>query len=321
MLRTRLYRNGNLETSEFDVELVSDYLGEPDTVVWMDLVAPTSKDLDVIAKEFHLHPLALEDTFHPDQRPKIEQYSDHFFLVMHATWLKDGELRMSEIDAFLGQNYIITVRKDPDWSMGPVLRRWDGEGSLLKHGIGAFLHGLLDTIVDEYLIVTSSLTSRLQRVDDAVLDYGRGSTVQEDIYTLRRDLSVFTRVTGPMKELMTEMKLKGSFTTEPELTPYFEDVNDHVKRVADAGESMQDMLASALNLHLSVASHRLNDIMRKVTSYGAIIGVATTIAGIYGMNFRLFPAGENPYGFWIANGLIAISALSLFIYFRRKDWL
>jgi len=321
VLRTRLYRNGNLEASEFDVELVSDYLEEPDTVVWMDLVAPTAKDLDVIAKEFNLHPLALEDTFHPDQRPKIERYEDHFFFVMHAAWLKDGELRMSEVDAFLGRRYIITVRKDPDWSMGPVLRRWDSEGSLLKHGIGAFLHGLLDTIVDEYLIVTRSLTSRLQRVDDAVLEYGRGSTVQQDIYTLRRDLSIFTRVTGPMKELMLDMRREDSLRIEEELIPYFEDVNDHVKRVAEAGESMQDLLVSALNLHLSVASHRLNDIMRKVTSYGAIIGVATTIAGIYGMNFRLFPAGNNPYGFWIANGLIALSALVLFTYFRRKDWL
>ncbi|MEO7804993.1 MAG: CorA family divalent cation transporter, partial [Actinomycetota bacterium] len=106
-----------------------------------------------------------------------------------------------------------------------------------------------------------------------------------------------------------------------DLRPYFADVSDHLEHIADSSGSMGELLNSALNLHLSVSTHRLNDIMRKVTSWAAIIGVATTIAGIYGMNFDLFPSGSNPYSFWIALSMIAISALGLFVYFRRKGWI
>lgn len=321
MIRTRLYRAGLLERKDFDPALVSDYLEDAANVLWLDVAEPSSEELAILQEEFDLHPLAIEDASHEHQRPKIERYRNHIFLVMHAARFSAGRVVTCEVDVFLDEQFIITVRKDSSWSVEQVLKRWDTEGPMVKHGVGFLLHGLVDAIVDEYVIVTEALGEQLDQIEDRILQPANTRLLQEELFTMRRRIVTLRRATYPMRDAMADFLAIESFAFHEDLRPYFADVSDHLNRVTESSESMSDLLNSALNLHLSVSTHRLNDIMRKVTSWAAIIGVATTIAGIYGMNFELFPAGDSPYSFWIALALIALCSVALFWYFRRKGWL
>lgn len=321
MISTRLYRSGTLEAADFDPELVSDYLGEPDTIVWLDVAEPSPGDLDLLAQEFRLHPLAIEDATKPHQRPKVERYEHHLFIVTYAVRAEGSELETAEVDAFLGDRFLITVRKDARWSMEPVLQRWDAGADLTKHGVGYLLYGLLDVVVDGYFVVVDDLNDRIEDLEESVFEPERAPGVHEELFRLRKALVQFRRVVLPLREVLNTLLRRDLRVFSEDILPYFQDVYDHVLRVSESAEAMRELLASALEVNLSVTSNRLNDIMKKVTSWAAIIGAGTLIAGVYGMNFRLIPRDQTLAGFWFALGMMILSAVGLYVYFRRKDWL
>lgn len=275
----------------------------------------------MLEKEFRLHPLALEDASRPHQRPKVERYTHHLFLVMYAVRLEGQELEATEIDAFLGERFLITVRKDPPFPVEGVLERWEAADELLKRGVGALLHGLLDAVVDRYVEVVDALEVRIEALEDGVLNPERDGQVQHDLFRLRKHLVTLRRVVAPLEEVVGILLRRDLVDLPDEILPYFQDIHDHLLRASASIESLQELLSSALQVHLSVVSNRLNSIMKRVTSWAAIIGVGTFIAGVYGMNFRLVPEDQSLFGFWFAVGLMLLSAAVLYIYFRRKDWL
>ena len=320
MITTRLYRSGELQESDFEPALVSDYLGEPGSVVWMDLMDPGEADFSFLSEEFGLHPLAVEDATHPHQRPKIEKYENHRFIVLYAIRIGEDQPVLSEVDIFVGDNFIITVRKSPTWQIESALSRWDPI-RLDKSGVGFLLYTILDSIVDEYFVVVDVMNDRIEQVEDALFETTPQTPVQEKLFEVRKDLVTIRRAVLPLREVMNELSRREQVIVSDEIQPYFQDVYDHTVRVAESVEGMRELLASALEVHLSVASNRLNEIMKRITSWAAILGVATTIAGIYGMNFKLVPRDQTLFGFWFAVGLIAVACASLWLYFRRKDWL
>lgn len=321
MVRTRLYRSGSLEASDFDPSLVSDYLEEPDTFVWVDLERPAPGDMAMLGEEFRLHPLAIEDATKPHQRPKVERYEHHLFVVVYAVWVEGDGVAAAEVDAFIGDRFVITVRKDPGWRIDPVLERWDAAQDMVKHGVGYLLYALLDTVVDGYFLVVDALEDRVDDLEDRVFDVRAGRGVQEELLGLRRQLVGLRRVVLPVREVMNTLLRRDLPPLGDEIVPYFQDIYDHVIRVSESVEAMRELLASALEVHLSFVSNQLNAIMKKVTSWAAILAVGTLIAGVYGMNFRLVPADQTLTGFWAALGMMGASSLALYVYFRRKDWL
>lgn len=321
MVRTRLYRSGSLEASDFDPSLVSDYLEEPDTFVWLDLERPAPEDMAMLGEEFRLHPLAIEDATKPHQRPKVERYEHHLFVVVYAVWVEGDGVAAAEVDAFIGDRFVITVRKDPGWRIDPVLERWDAAQDMVKHGVGYLLYALLDTVVDGYFLVVDALEDRVDDLEDRVFDVRAGRGVQEELLGLRRQLVGLRRVVLPVREVMNTLLRRDLPPLGDEIVPYFQDIYDHIIRVSESVEAMRELLASALEVHLSFISNQLNAIMKKVTSWAAILAVGTLIAGVYGMNFRLVPADQTLTGFWAALGMMGASSLALYVYFRRKDWL
>ena len=317
-----MYRSGNLETSDFEPALVSDYLEDSSCLVWLDLPSPSVEQLAMLQEEFCLHPLAVEDASHPHQRPKLEHYDTHLFFVIYAVHWDGTTLHSSEVDVFLGQQFIITVRKDPSWPIEPIVERWDRGDGLAGHGVGFLLHGLMDGIVDNYLRVARVLSEELDRVEDEVLLGRLRGDVQERLVDLRRALTQFKRVVLPLAEAQDDLERQDLLILAEGIRPYFKDVRDHLMRVTDSIESMHGLLGTAFTLLLSVSSNRLNEIMKRVTSWAAIIGVATTIAGIYGMNYNLvFPPQDHPHSFWVAIGIMVVSTSVLWVYLKKKDWL
>lgn len=335
MIHTRVWRKGELAAENCDPSLISDYLMEEGTCVWLDLVNPTAGELDLFKDEFGLHPLAVEDAVHAHQRPKVDRYRRHLFAAVYAAWLEESstghtgpeeehrhiELVTSEVDVFVGRAWLITVRKDPGWDIEPVLHRWDKGEALVEHGVSFLLHGLLDQIVDEYGVVTETLDDRLDDVEDRLLSQQGNGHLQGDLLELRRAVVRLRKVVLPMRENFNVLMEGPIPDVADEMHPYFADIKDHVLRVAGDLETVQELLLNAIQLNMSMASNRLNVIMKQLTGWAAIIGANTVVAGIYGMNYRLWPHNENEIGFWVALGLmLAISAV-LFAYFKQKDWL
>ena len=321
---TRVYRNGVLEAEGFDPARVSDYLDEPDTVVWLDVCRPTEEDLAVVAAELGLHPLAQEDATGRAQRPKLEPYAGHQFLVAYAAWYDpaEHELVTSEIDVFFSRRWMVTVRKEPVFDIGPVLAAWNANAALAKHGTAFLLHGLLDVVIEGHFAVIERLDDEIEKLEDRLFGAdGSGIDTQRRSFELRKALVALRRVVLPMREVVNGLMRRETFPIDAELVPYYQDLFDHVLRAAEWTDSLRDLISTLLETHLTIQGNRLNEVMKRLTSYAAIVAVPTAVAGIYGMNVRLYPAPGTVAGWWVALGLMVGISGFLFVYFRRKDWL
>jgi magnesium transporter len=323
MRHTRLYRDGKLEAEDFPAAQISDYLAEPDTVVWLDLCEPDRADLELLSEEFGLHPLAVEDAVHDHQRPKLDRYTDHEFLTAYSVSLDgdSGKLRTSELAAFVTPRALITVRKDPLFDVDGVVARWDGSADLAGHGVGFLLWGLLDVVVDGHFDTVQQLDDAMEGLEDLLFDERpRSAEVQRRSFELRKSLVVLRKLVLPMREVVNSLLRRDLGLVDEAMVPYFQDVYDHVLRVTEWTESLRDLVSTILETNLTIQGNRLNAIMKKVTSWAAIIAVPTAVTGFYGMNV--------PYpGFARHSGVVASSILivglsgGLYMLFKRLDWL
>lgn len=321
--RTRVYRKGVLDVDGFDIEEVSDYLEEPDTVVWVDLCGPSPEHLEELAVELALHELAVEDALGPHQRPKVDHYESHLFVACHAVLVDgaEGELRTTEIDAFATDRWLLTVRKDDGFSMDPVLRRWDRAPGRTSHGVSFMLYALMDVVVDGYVEAVQAFDDYYDTVSEAVFsETPMEPGQQRHWFEMRRALVRFHRLVIPMREVLNGLMRRDRDLVTAELYPYYQDVYDHVLRVAESTEALRDVVASLVETNLTLRDYRQNQVMKKVTSWAAIIAVPTLITGFYGMNVP-YPGEGEPWGVWLSVTLIVVFVVVLYALFRRRDWL
>jgi magnesium transporter len=324
VIRTRVYRHGVCEATDFDPERVSDYLEESGTIVWMDVAQPTEQEFALIAEEFSLNPLAVEDALHERQRPKLDHYDDHVFISLYNVHLDhdSGELRASELAAFAAERYLITVRKNPQFAIDDVVKRWDDTADLAKHGVGFLLWGLLDVVVDSHFDTVQSLDTEIEELEDLLFDdRPRSPEVQRRSFELRKSLVLLRRVVLPTREVLNALMRRENKLVDEVLMPYYQDVYDHVLRAADWTDSMRDLVATILETNLTIQGNRMNLIMKKVTSWAAIAAVPAIVTGYYGMNVRLFPAAGSLAGGVAALVLMAGLVGVLYFAFKRRDWL
>ena len=323
MALTRLYRNGVLHAENFPVEDISDYLPDPAATVWLDMCEPTEEDLAAISEELGLHGLAVEDAVHEHQRPKVDRYATHSFLTAYAVRLDTatGVLSESEVAAFITERALVTVRKDEHFDIGAVVGRWDSAPELAKGGVGFLLHGLLDYIVDGYFEAVQALDEQIEELEDLVFaDRVDHKEMQRRSLALRKSLVKLRGVILPMREVVNSLMRRDFCLADDALTPYYQDVYDHVLRATEWTESLRDLVATIRETQLSLQSNRLNMIMKKVTSWAAIIAVPTAITGFYGQNVP-YPGFEQGWGFWVSTVAVVVIAGALYLLFKRRDWL
>ena len=325
VMTCRLYRHGQLESAEFEPAQASELLKNPALLLWLDIEEPTEENMAMLGREYGFHELALEDCLHPHQRPKIEQYGSYYFLVAYAVSAGGGELQGHELAAFVGHNHLITVRKDPPYDLAEVVKRSKAHTELCEEGGAYLLYLLLDEIVDGYFDALDRLEDLSEEVEDAVFTEQATPTADEvgrqtQIFQLKKQLLKFRRVVSPLREVLDVMQRRTIDVVSAPLEPYYRDVYDHVLRATDFLDNLRDILSSALEAHLAVVSNRLNEIMKRLTSWGAIILVPTLIAGIYGMNFRHMPELNWVFGYPFALGLMVASGLLLYRAFKRRGW-
>jgi magnesium transporter len=220
----RLYRNGRLENDRLDPSRIDEVLREPGSMVWLDMQSPTQEAIAKLGEEFGFHELALEDAVHPHQRPKIEQYGSYFFLVAYAVSLRGNDLTKHELAAFVGRNYLVTVRKDPVFDLASVIERWDAHSTLAKEGGGYLLYILLDEIVDGYFDCMDVLEERTEEMEDRIFGTterpGGDPDAQAAIFQLKKQLLHFRRAVVPLRDVLDVMQRRLiDVVTEP-LEPY-----------------------------------------------------------------------------------------------------
>ncbi len=320
---TRAYRDGVITAESFPIADVSDHLEDPDTIVWVDISGPSPAELHDLAEELGLHELAVEDAIGPEQRPKVDRYPTHLFLTSYHVLVDpdEGVMNTIEVDAFVNERWLITVRREDGFPMDEVLRRWDRSPHLVAHGVGFLLYGLLDVIVDGYFRALAGFDDYYESVTEGLFDERPlEPSQQRHWFEMRRETVRFHRLVVPTREVVsTLMRHEGDLVSD-ELYVYYQDVYDHILRITESSDSLRELVAAIVETNISLRDYRQNLIVKKVSSWAAIVAVPALITGYYGMNVP-FPGFASQVGVITSAILMLGVSVGLYVIFRRNDWL
>jgi magnesium transporter len=314
------YQNG-LKLADLSIEEIGDYLGRKDCFVWVALRDATDAELKKMQVEFGLHDLAVEDASHGHQRPKIEEYGDTLFVVMHLVEVVHPNLSVGEVSIFTGRNFILSVRNRSSRSLLGVRERCQREPELLRLGAGFVLYALIDAVVDFYFPVIDDLESQLESIEEHLFDEGNALTNIEQLYELKRKVAVLKHAVAPMMEATSRLSGRRVPPVCVSTEEYFRDVHDHLSRINATIDAMRDTIATAILVSQSTVAIEQNVINKRLAAWAAIFAIATVFTGIWGMNFRLMPELQWDYGYPAALLVIIAVCGLLYLRFKRFDWL
>jgi magnesium transporter len=326
MITCHVIHDGRIEREPLDAERVGEILDrDADAKVWLDVTAPTEEDFATLARRFGLHELSVEDMRHRGQRPKVETFSGYHFVVLRPLSRGTGdELVEHELHAVIAERFLITLRYDPVYDLVDALERWHRQVDPEEQSRpGWTLYVLMDEIVDAYLSLVEDFEDRADELEELVFreDGGAPSAeVQQQLFHLKRDVVGYRRSVMPLRRVVDFFQEQPAIVTSP-LAPYYRDVADHVVRCIELVDNVRDLLTALLEVRVAQVANRLNEVMRKLTAWAAIILLPTMIAGIYGMNFVHMPELQWRWGYPAALALMAAGAGALYVVFKRKDWL
>ena len=288
--------------------------------VWLGLHDPEPEELEEVARRFDLPPLAVEDAMKQHQRPKIEDYDDGFFLVLHtARYIDDDEqVEFGEVHVFTGPGHVVVVRHGAASALQSARERLEHNPDLLRLGTIAAVWAVMDKVVDDYQPVIEGLESDVDEVEELVFE---GGDQTRRIYELRRELTAFYRAVHPLLTALDKLESRTRGDVPKLLRNHLRDVQDHVTRIEEAITSQRDVLASIFQANLAVISLQQNDIVRKISGWAAIIAVPTLLGSVWGMNFRHMPELTWRYGYPLALGVMVLAGLALFRILRRAGWI
>ena len=314
----RLLVKESTQTTERPPEDLSELRDRP---CWLDISDPQSKDFELAAKELNLHPLAVEDAQQRHERPKIDQYDDHYFIVFDALQeTSPGVVREIEISIFMLQNAIVTVHEGEFTARAAVERRFR-EGKLQTTGL--LLHALLDTMVDQYFPIIDALGDRVELLETMVVggethDY---DTSIRELFELKRDLLRIRHLIAPERDVLAVL-VRGDIRELREIgrRVYFQDVYDHITRVIDEIDTFRELTSNVIDAHLASVSNRLNEVVKVLTSVATVLLVLTVVTGFFGQNWKFIPYDSEPLFVASLIFMVAVAAGTA-LYFRRKKWL
>jgi magnesium transporter len=322
-ISTRVWRKGQLEAENFPLDKVSDYLQQEACLVWADVCAPDQEVLQQIADELGLDPLAVEDSVSRQERPKADRYASHLYVNAYAVELdqRTGILRSAQVGAFVLERALVTVRQDAWYDPAQYTRRWDDNADLMQYGVSALLHGLLDLIVDSHFEAVEVLDEEIESLEDRLFaDRPVGRDLQQRTFALRKSLVQLRRVVLPTREVVNTLLRRDLHVVVPEMAPYFQDVYDHVLRAAEWTESLRDMVSTIFETNLSLQDARLNNVVKKLSAWAAIIAVPTAVTGFYGQNVP-YPGYGHWSGFIASSVITVLLGIGFYVAFRLSGWL
>ncbi|MFE2475681.1 CorA family divalent cation transporter [Streptomyces sp. NPDC059389] len=337
VIDSAVYRDGRRIASPATLaETFRRLRDQPDGMAWIGLHRPTEPELHSLAAEFNLHELAVEDALEAHQRPKLERYGDTLFVVLRAARYLDAseEVEFGELHVFLGPDFLITVRHGAAPDLSAVRRRMEETPELLSLGPEAALYAILDAVVDGYAPVVAGVQNDMDEIETEVF---RGDPeVSRRIYELSREMVEFQRATRPLVGMLHALMAGfAKYGTDEELQRYLRDVADHVTHTSERVDGFRQALTEILTVNATLVSQQQNAEMRalaeagfeqneeikKISSWAAILFAPTLVGTIYGMNFETMPELHWAAGYPFAILLMAVVCTSLYVIFKKRDWL
>jgi magnesium transporter len=297
---------------------ISAVVGRDGCVTWVDLVDPNEADFARVCEEFQLHPLAMEDARKHGQRPKLEHYPTHAFVVAYSN-------ELAEVDLFVGPTWVVSVRENNEdgrsWPLDVVRARIERETKRVS--VGFLVYTILDELVDGYFEAGDAFEDTVEAFEEQILaeELSGEGRIQVELLAVRRKLVEFRRVVMPLRDVMASL-VRGDVEWLDETTRlHLQDVFDHVLRAVEQLDIQRELVGNAVEAHLAIMSNRMNQVMKRMTSWGAILLGSTLVAGIYGMNFEHMPELGWRLGYPFAIGLMALITAVGYRFFQRRDWL
>ncbi|MET9411038.1 magnesium and cobalt transport protein CorA [Streptomyces sp. NPDC002935] len=337
VVQAALYRDGvRVSTPASLADTFRELREQPAGMAWIGLARPTEAELLSLAAEFDLHPLAVEDAMEAHQRPKLERYGETLFVVLSAARYLDAveEVDFGELHVFVGPDFVITVRHGAAPDLSAVRRRMEGSPELLRLGPEAVLYAILDSVVDGYVPVVFGVQNDIDEIETEVF---RGDpAVSRRIYELSREMVEFQRATRPLVGMLHNLMAGfAKYGTDEELQRYLRDVADHVTHTSERVDGFRQALTDILTVNATLVTQQQNAEMRalaeagfeqneeikKISSWAAILFAPTLVGTIYGMNFTHMPELHWVFGYPFAIVLMAVVCTSLYVIFKRRDWL
>jgi magnesium transporter len=314
------YQDGE-RIAEIEPGDIHRFIVKPGAFVWVALLEPEARALELMQAEFDLHPLAVEDARHGHQRPKIEEYGDSLFVVLHMIEQHEGGLRTGEVDIFAAANYVLTIRSGVEKGLRDVRARCEEQPQLLRHGSGYVLYALMDAVVDRYFPVLDAIETELEQIEEHIFANGSPRANIEALYGLKQKLTKIRHAVVPLLESLENLSGARVPPICAGMTEYFRDIADHLQRLSQTIESTRETISTAISVNLSMITLQESETMKRLAAYAALVAIPTMIAGIYGMNFDFMPELEWKYGYAAALG--AMAALDAYVFFRlrKAKWL
>ena len=295
-------------------------------LAWVGLYQPDAQEFAAVAREFDLHPLAVEDAVHAHQRPKLERYGEMLFCVLRpARYIDETEtVEFGEVHVFAGPQFVVTVRHGEAPGLASVRRGLEARPDLLRRGPVAILHAIMDRVVDDYAPVVAGVENDVDEIEDDV--FGGHPDVSRRIYELSRQVIALQRATKPLAPMLG--RLMASPDVDEEERRYLRDVQDHALRSHEQIESFRQLLENILSVNLTLETKALaevsnsqNEEVKKISAWAAILFAPTLVGTIYGMNFERMPELEWRFGYPFALVLMAAVCLTLYTLFKRRNWI
>ena len=315
------YQQGK-KLADIEVAAISDYLKHKDCFVWVALKDASDEELLEMQREFGLHELAVEDARHGHQRPKIEEYGDTVFAVMHMIELSPtDEFLRGEVCVFVGPNFVLSVRSRSTLGFLGVRERAEREAHLLRHGASFVFYALMDAVVDRYFPIIDEMEDELEAIEEEIFESGSARQNIERLYALKRRLGVVRHAVVPLMEATGKL-FGGRVPPVCERSQdYFRDVYDHLVRSNATLEALRETIVTAIQVNLSMVTIEEGETTKQLAAWAGIFAVATAFVGVWGMNFQHMPELGWTWGYPLALGLIAAVCGVMYWRFRKAGWL
>jgi magnesium transporter len=314
------YQQGQ-KLADIPIADISDWLAKPDCFIWVALRDALPAELAQMQEEFDLHPLAVEDASRGHQRPKIEEYGDIVFVVMHLLEMQQDDVSVGEVAVFVGRNFVLSVRNGSQQNFLGVRERCEREPELLKQGAAFVAYALMDTVVDRYFPLVEAIETDLEAVEDQIFEPGSARWNIERLYALKHRSSTVRHAVVPLLEVVGKLHGGRVPAVCQASQEYFRDVHDHLARINGAIDAVRDTIATAIQVNLSLVTIEESEVTKRLAAWAAIFAVSTALAGIWGMNFEVMPELKWAYGYPMALGIIGVTAAFLYWRFRKRGWL
>lgn len=301
---------------------IRDLIADRQRITWVDIEKPTPEETEILDTCFNFHPLTIDDCLSPRHQPKIDDYGEYLFLIVHEVLPKstDRDFTTAEIDMFLGKNYVVTYHRPHLRSVETIRERIERNPKPIFRSADFLMERILNEVVNFYIPILDQFDKRISVMEDHVLSEGRKYSLQE-MFNIRRNLSRLNRVTRQQLDLLTHLIKDGYDEILPVCVPYLSNVRDHLVRILDRTSSHRDSVTSLVEAHLLTSSHKTNEVMKVLTVFASMMLPLTVITGIYGMNFKYMPELDWKFGYAFAIFLMMCVTGGLLYFFRRKDWI